>query len=134
MKLLTRDTDYAVRALIFIGRADKRKIRIITVDEIVRALNLPKALLRKLLQTLSKNKILKSGRGKHGGFSLLKAPEKINVSDIISIFQGPVDFTNCLLRNEPCPNRKICSVRKKILSLSRHVDKELKKITLSSLT
>lgn len=134
MKLLTRDTDYAVRALIFIGKEAKRKNRMVTVDEIVRALKLPRALLRKLLQVLSKSGILTSGKGKCGGFSLSKDPRKINISDIITVFQGPVDFTNCLLRNAPCPNRKICRVRKKILRLSGYVDSELKKITLSSLT
>ncbi|MDD5644984.1 MAG: Rrf2 family transcriptional regulator [bacterium] len=135
MKLLTRDTDYAVRALIFICKAGRRREgATVTADEIIKALKLPKALLRKSLQTLSKNKILISGRGKRGGFSLSKHPSKINIVDIITIFQGPVNFTNCLLRNTPCPNRRMCKVRKKILNLSKYVSSALEKITLSSLS
>ena len=67
MKLINRDTDYAVRALSYILR---RKDKIVTAAELVRELDMPRPFLRKILQSLNKNGFLKSQRGKGGGFIL----------------------------------------------------------------
>ena len=56
MKLITRDTDYAIRALCFIARFKKK---IVSVSELVKVLKIPRPFLRKILQTLNKKRILK---------------------------------------------------------------------------
>ena len=65
MKLITRDTDYAVRALCFIGQRQKR---LISASELVANLKIPRPFLRKILQTLNREGILNSYKGKGGGF------------------------------------------------------------------
>ena len=64
MKLITRDTDYAIRALCCIA---KRKETIISVDKLVKQLRIPRPFSRKILQTLNKRKILRSYKGTSGG-------------------------------------------------------------------
>ena len=56
MKLITRDTDYAVRALVFIA---KQKEEIVSVRDLVEKLKIPKPFLRKILQLLNKKGLLK---------------------------------------------------------------------------
>ena len=71
MKFITRDTDYALRALIFMAKAlreDNKKI--VTVEDIVSGEKLPKVFLRRILQILAEKKVLSSYKGKKGGFSL----------------------------------------------------------------
>jgi Rrf2 family protein len=134
MRFITRDTDYAMRALIFMARIGKEKDRdIVTVDEIIKTQKLPRVFLRRLLQELAKNKILVSYKGKDGGFSFLMPPSKINVIHIIKIFQGEIDLTHCFLKTALCPNIKICAFRKRLKSINAMVNRELETLRISSL-
>jgi Rrf2 family protein len=130
MRFITRDTDYGIRALIYMA---KLKGKIATVDEIAAKGKLPKVFLRRILQKLAEKKILVSYKGKSGGFALLSKPGELSVTDVMKIFQGDIDLTNCLLKGKICPNRGMCSLRKKIKSINSVVIKELDKITLKSL-
>lgn len=65
MKLITRDTDYAIRALCFITIGRKE---IIPVRELVENLKVPRPFLGKLLQILNKKRLLKSYKGLGGIF------------------------------------------------------------------
>ncbi|MEK6867744.1 MAG: Rrf2 family transcriptional regulator, partial [Nanoarchaeota archaeon] len=59
MRLITRNTDYAMKALCFIAQNNKKK-ETIPVHELARNLNIPKPFLRKILQVLNKKGLLKS--------------------------------------------------------------------------
>jgi len=130
MKLITRDTDYALRALSYVAR---KKKDIFTVTGLVKELNIPRAFLRKILQKLNKAGILRSHRGAGGGFLLAKKASKIYLVDLIEIFQGPLNINECFFKKIPCPNRGVCILRKRIKNIEKRVLKELKAITVSSL-
>ncbi len=129
-KLITRDIDYAVKALIFLA---KQKKRIVSVAELVRNLKIPRPFLRKILQALNKNGLLKSYKGRGGGFTLALRPEKIFLIDLIEIFQGSLRLSECLLGRMICPDRSACVLKKKIDAIERYVISELKSITIASL-
>lgn len=132
MNFIARHTDYAVRALVFMANASEKEIN--TVEEIVKEEGLPERFLRRILQRLAKKKILKSHKGKKGGFSFLKPPRNIKLIDLVEIFQGKMDFTNCLLKRRTCPNVKKCPLRKKLKTVCLSVSRELEKITIASLS
>jgi Rrf2 family protein len=129
-KIITRDTDYAVRALIFLTQ---RKKEIVSVSELVRNLKIPRPFLRKILRILNKEGLLKSYKGRGGGFILAFAPDKILLADVIEIFQGPVKLNECIFKKIICPNKNICRLKKKIDAIERYVVSELKSITIASL-
>lgn len=130
MKLITRDTDYGIRALCY-AATNKRKIT--SVEELVKNLKMPRAFIRKILQILTKEKMLKSYKGQGGGFTLAVLPNKLYLYDLIKIFQGPVRLNECNFKKKVCPNVKICKLKKKIDKLQEYVVGELKRITLASL-
>ena len=130
MGLLNRDTDYAVRAILYIAGSDKNKV---STSELEKELNLPRPFMRKLFQTLQKKDILKSHKGNQGGFSLAKNENEIYLLDIIEIFQGGLSMTDCLLKKKTCPNINTCPLRKKLLSIEDNVINELSGITIGSL-
>ncbi len=130
MKLLTRDTDYAIMALRFIAQSKKEKV---TVAELVKELDIPKPFLRKILQILNQRKLLKSYKGQAGGFSLAKTEKKINLVDLIEIFQGEIEFANCIFKNYVCPQLATCKVKEKMDNIQEYVIAELKSVTLDSL-
>lgn len=130
MRLITRNTDYAIRALMFIARHKKE---IISVSKLVKNLKIPKPFLRKLLQILNKKGLLKSYRGQGGGFILAIPPHKIFLINLIEIFQGPLKLNECIFKKRICPNTKVCVLKKKIDAVERYVVSELRSITIASL-
>ncbi len=130
MKLITRDTDYALRALRYIAT---HKERIVSVAELVEKLKIPRPFLRKLLQILNKEGILESSKGQGGGFHLVCSARKISLVDLIGIFQGDFTLNECSFKKLLCPNTKTCLLRKKLDRIEKYVIKELESITLESL-
>ena len=130
MKLITRDADYSIRALIYIA---KTKDRIVSITELVRELGTPRPFLRKILQSLSASGVLKSYKGKNGGFALARKPEKICLLDLLEIFQGKFKLSECLFKKEICPNQISCKLRSQLDSLEELVENKIKEITLASL-
>lgn len=130
MKLITRNSDYAIGALIYLAKA---KGRLVCAGELAKELRIPQAFLRRLLQTLGKNNILGSYKGKGGGFILKVQPAKIALSRIMRIFQGELKIVHCMLKKKSCPNKGRCVLRSRMKEIEKGVVRQLDTITLASL-
>ncbi|MDD5108461.1 MAG: Rrf2 family transcriptional regulator [Candidatus Omnitrophica bacterium] len=129
MKLITRNTDYALRALCYMLKHQD----VVSVDELVKKLNVPRPFMRKILQQLSKEGILESCKGQKGGFKLKVACKKIHIIKIMRIFQGQMGRDGCFLKKNVCPNRPKCVLRKKLHLIEDNIFRQLQKITVASL-
>ena len=129
MKLINRNTNYAIRSLVYIAETQK----VVTVAELVRSLRIPRALLRKIMQILSRRNILKSLKGKNGGFLLNRRPAEIYVADIAKIFQDAIEPVNCIFKGAACSNIKRCLLRDKGEKIEKDIAHWLKSISISSL-
>lgn len=129
MKLITRNTDYALRALCVI--AENKEVT--SVSELVEKLKMPRPFLRKILQALNREGILKSCRGAQGGFVLAKTADRIFLPDLIRTFQGDFRINECIFRKAPCPNAKTCKVRKKLADIQMYAYSKLKSVSIGSL-
>ncbi len=130
MKLITRNTDYAVRAVCYLA---KNKDRLVAAPELVRELKIPRPFLRKIMQMLGRGGVVKSSKGAGGGFRLNVAPNKILIIRLIEIFQGPFNINECVFKKVLCPNRKRCCLKKKIDKIEDLVLSELGSITIGEL-
>ena len=130
MKLITRDTDYAIRAICFIAG---KKGEVVSVSGLVKQTKIPRPFLRKILQELNKEGILHSYKGKGGGFILAKAADKIYLADVARVFQGELAINECIFRKRICPSRNRCMLRTKLNQIEDQVLKKLRGIRLSSL-
>jgi len=129
MKLITRNTDYALRALCYISKQKD----VVAVAELVRTLGVPRPFMRKILQQLNKKGVLESYKGQGGGFKLKIVPEELYLIKIMRIFQGQVGLNGCFLKKDVCPNKGKCVLRKKINSIEEDVLRQLKAINVASL-
>jgi Rrf2 family protein len=129
MKLITRNTDYAIRVLILMAKEK----RLFSVRELSLKLKMPHAFLRRILQILHKKNILKGYKGKGGGFLLEKKPKEIKILELIRIFQGELKLNECLFKKSLCPNVKKCPLKRKLDRIERYVISKIKEIDLESL-
>lgn len=129
MKLLTRKTDYAVKALLAIEKAK----RPLSAQELTEKLSMPKAFLRGILQKLAAKDILASSKGISGGFVLAVPANQITLSSVIKAFQGKISFNECIFRKKACPDRRTCPLRRELTNIEDNVIERFEKISLASL-
>jgi Rrf2 family transcriptional regulator, iron-sulfur cluster assembly transcription factor len=109
--MLSATCKYGIRAVIFIASRPDPKINT-GLKQISEELRIPRPYLAKILQTLSRKKILHSSKGPHGGFYLLVPAAKLTLMDIIEAIDGGDFFDSCYVTGEKCsfdqPDKGVC--------------------------
>ena len=112
--MLSKKTQYALQALSYL--VEKHSDDPILIAEIARQKNIPIKFLENILLELRKAGFLESKKGKHGGYFFAQAPEKIKLSSIFRIIEGPIALLPCVSLNfyEKCTdcNEKKCGINK----------------------
>jgi Rrf2 family protein len=80
------------------------------LSEISDRQNVPPSFLSKIFQNLARAGIVSSSRGAGGGFSLTKAPEDINLLEVLEAIEGRIEMNVCLGSGDVCGNRLVCPV------------------------
>ena len=130
MKVLTKKTDYAIRALLMLG--SKRGVYL-SAKAISTEQDIPYQFLRGLLQEMIRHDLIISKEGAQGGFMLKKDPDEIPIAQLIEIFQGKVQVSECMFRKQLCANRARCVLRHEIMRIEQVVNREFDKITIGKL-
>jgi Rrf2 family protein len=130
MKLVTKNIHYAIKSLLYFT---KDTAKVVSVNELVKKLNMHRAFLRKILQALSKEGILRSLKGNGGGFMLNIKPDKIRVIDIVSIFRDDADIFSCLFEKDICPQPGSCLLMQEIKKTEAQLNRALRQLTIGKL-
>lgn len=89
---LTRQTDYAIRALMFCARKPGHAA---TVVEIAESFRIPRPFLFKIIRSLGDAGLIETLRGRHGGVRLLRDPHTITVADVVRVCEPNVALAEC---------------------------------------
>ena len=112
--MLSKKTQYALQALSYM--VEKHSDDPILIAEIANQKNIPIKFLENILLELRKAGFLESKKGKHGGYFFAQAPDKIKLSSIFRIIEGPIALLPCVSLNfyEKCAdcNEKKCGINK----------------------
>lgn len=100
MKLSVK-SDYAARALLALARHYPRGPAR-SVEDLAREQGVPANYLIQILIELKSQQIVKSVRGKEGGYLLARSPEEITLGDILRCIHGQV-FDSPALSDAACP-------------------------------
>ena len=130
MKLINRNVDYAVRALVFMARANKPTV---SVTQMQTEVGVARPFLRKILQKLHKAGLLQAVKGKGGGFALARTPASIRLSDLAAALQGPFKLNDCVFRKKLCLHHGACVLRHKISAIETRMLSEIEGITVKDL-
>ena len=130
MRLINRDVDYSVRALVYIA-AKAPEVVPVSGMEIKTGVSRP--FLRKILQRLNKAGVLHSLKGRGGGFVLAKSPEKIFLRELINVFQGSLTQDGCIFNGTLCHSHRTCRLRARLGAVEGKMLAEIEKISLKSL-
>ena len=101
--------------------------------EVAKEVDLPLPVVSKVLKSLARRGVLQSHRGSKGGYTLLRQPADITVSEIIDALEGPVALTECNVGPHLCAHEASCPVRGPWHVINRVVKVALSKVTLEDL-
>ena len=131
---LSRETQYTIQAMIYIGLYGKKDVPLHS-SEIAEKLQLPHQFMLKGLMALVRAGILNSQRGKGGGFCLARPANEIALYDIATATGETLKFTErCVLGYPECSHNVPCPFHHQIRGMVDGFLKGLKTTTLDKLT
>jgi len=108
---LTTFTDYTLRVLIYLG-AYQREGRLATIGDVAAAYGISENHLTKIVYHLAKQGYVETTRGKGGGMRLARAPESINIGEVVRGAEEDLAVVECFQRgNCKCPILPACELR-----------------------
>ena len=130
MKLTTK-TRYSLRILIQLA-SNYNKVPVKGKD-ISSKQNISEPYLEQIMITIKSAGFVRTVRGCNGGYVLNRSPEKISVLDIIEVFEGKIEFADCLEKSSNCILFSRCPTTNIWKHLSDTLKNEAKEITLQTI-
>ncbi|MFC1709042.1 RrF2 family transcriptional regulator [Candidatus Omnitrophota bacterium] len=133
MKITTQGV-YGLVCVLSIAQA--RNKRPISMQEISQQEQLPIDYIEQLLLKLRRSGIVKSVRGRTGGYKLSKSATRISVKDIVEAVEGGVFEAICLgpkQKLDKCSRAKNCLAGSVWVGLKNRVEEYLEGITIADL-
>ncbi len=105
---LTRQTNYAMRILMYCAANDGRLSRI---PEIAAAYSVSELFLFKILQPLVEHRLVETVRGRNGGVRLGRAAETITLFDVVRVTEESFAMAECFENDAAeCPLVDSCAL------------------------
>jgi FeS assembly SUF system regulator len=138
---ISKITDYAIVILSLLAKKHQQSIEgtihpgdLLSATEISHQTNITMPMVAKILKILTRNKLLNSVRGVHGGYQLLINPNQISVTQIIEIFEGPMAIMECNINQHKCSIFKQCNINSHFNKINQIIYNTLNKFTLNQLS
>ncbi|MGA2409827.1 MAG: Rrf2 family transcriptional regulator [Candidatus Binataceae bacterium] len=112
--MLSRKSKYALKALLVLTEEYGKDA--LLISEIADREKIPKRFLELILLELKNQGILRSKKGKGGGYALNKPPSAISIGQVLRMVEGPLAPLPCVSqtsyeRCEECKDERTCGIR-----------------------
>jgi Rrf2 family transcriptional regulator, nitric oxide-sensitive transcriptional repressor len=105
---LTSFFDYTLRLLMY---AATHSDRLITIEETAGVYGISRTHLMKVANQLTRAGYLKAVRGRSGGLTLAKRPNRIKIGDVLCATEPDFALVECFSANNRCPISSRCRLR-----------------------
>jgi Rrf2 family protein len=131
--LYSKSAEYAIQAMLYLAENEEKGLAM--VSSIAETYDIPKHFLAKLVQTLTKNHLIKSYRGRNGGIKLGREANKITLLQIVSAIEGPPPEQDmCVIGLDVCSDNVACPLHNQWQHVKTLVQDTLQHQTLEDLT
>jgi Rrf2 family protein len=103
---LTRAADYGVRVMVHLATLPAHERTLLPA--LAEATGAPESFLSKVLQALSRARLIRSRRGQSGGFEILTRGRQSSMREVIEAIDGPIFLNVCLISKRACAREKWC--------------------------
>lgn len=130
MLKITRKTEYALIAL---KHLQMNRNNLISAKEISNKYSIPKQLLAKILQQMSKLNYISAIQGIYGGYRININLNNISLIKFIEDLEGPIAMVDCSL-NIDCLQIENCNIKTPINKINDNIRSVLNNISLNEIT
>jgi len=127
--LYSRSAQYAIRAMAHLATLPPGIYE--PVRDVARKTRIPQQFLAKIMQTLTRRKLVRSQKGRGGGVALACPPQRLTVDDIVQAVDGQDPGKECLLGLAHCSDAAPCIVHDVWKSLRVELGRTLQSRTLA---
>ncbi len=124
--------EYAIRAMTYLAEHAPEGqyclLRDVTSDD-----TLPRHFVGKIFQSLVRNGMLNSAKGRGGGFALRQPPEEIRLLDIVQAVDGIEWLTRCVVGLAKCDDHQPCPQHDGWKLVRGHLERFLTETTLADM-
>jgi Rrf2 family protein len=120
--MFSKATEYALRATIYIAQKSTEEKKL-GLEEIARAIDSPQSFTAKILQSLTREKIVSSARGPNGGFFLSEKAKKLPARSILKAMDEDEVLEKCVLGLKLCSEIQPCPMHSQYKSIKKQLIK-----------
>lgn len=134
--MISKKAKYAISALVYIAKYKESEP--ISAARISEDQKIPLKFLESILTELKNARILKSRKGKFGGYLLNASPDEIHMAKVMRLFDGAIAILPCVTYDyyekcEECTNEETCGIREIALEIRNETVNRLKTATLTNI-
>jgi Rrf2 family protein len=115
--MFSKTCEYGIKATLYVASNSVEGKRV-SLKNIIAEIETPEAFTAKILQQLTRAKIIKSNRGLNGGFSIpIEELKTIKLSQIVHVLDGDSTYTGCGLGLSKCDSERPCPLHDKFIDI-----------------
>jgi len=127
-----KETEYALRSLVYI-QLQNLKQRTPGFAEIAEETDTPPYYMAKILQRMVRQGLIKSHKGKKGGFYFGSDKPDLQLKEVISTIEGNHLFTGCVLGFHQCSDNNQCPLHEKFVPIRDSINRLVNEESVQSL-
>lgn len=104
----SKSTELAIHGLWMLAN---RRPGLLLVSEMADAQHVSQSYLAKVFQKLARKGLVRSTRGKRGGFALAREPDKIDLCEVVRAIEADEPLFDCMDVGRGCRGRSDCLLR-----------------------
>ena len=128
--MFSKSCEYAIKAMIFVAQKSSEEQRI-GVKEIAKGTDAPEHFIAKIMQDLSRRKLIHSIKGPNGGFYMDIHDLKNSIADIVKAIDGDSIYTDCVMGLKACSEKNPCPVHFEYKEIKKNLIKMIEHNTLA---
>ncbi|NTU74729.1 MAG: Rrf2 family transcriptional regulator [Anaerolineaceae bacterium] len=126
---ITRQADYALRAMLYLAQMDPAQRA--STSLIAQEKNIPPSFLAKIISQLSIAGLIHTSRGARGGVALARQPEQISLLEVVEAIDGPISLNECTNNPDVCAFGDDCPLHTIWCTTQAELIEKLRKTTFS---
>jgi len=129
--MISQTGQYALRAMLYLARQPHGQY--VLARDVAQAVDGPQHYLCKVLQALSRARVLESQRGVNGGFRLARSPSEVTLLQVLDPVQDVFARGHCLLGRRDCCPEIACGLHDRWTDLIQRYHSFLEEMTVEDL-
>jgi Rrf2 family protein len=128
---LTRRADYAIRAVVALGRATdggRLSVRHVAAEQ-----RIPARFLALIMRDLVRARVVEGATGRTGGYRLARTPGEISLLDIVEAVEGDSRRGTCIMRGGACATTGTCDIHAVFVSAQEALRERLAGVSVADL-